>query len=137
MNFDQLIAPELVARLAERGITEASPIQEDSLPQTLEGRDLIGRARTGTGKTLAYALPIISKLDRSRERGRAAPRHRVTPTRELAKQVAEEFCKTGSDLSTVTVYGGAAYAPQENALRRGVDVDRRHSWPPDRPPRAR
>ncbi|CAM4366997.1 DEAD/DEAH box helicase [Deinococcus marmoris] len=122
MNFDQLIAPELAARLAERGITEATPIQEDSLPQTLEGRDLIGRARTGTGKTLAFALPIISKLEGSRERGRLPRAIVITPTRELAKQVAEEFSKTGVDLVTVTVYGGAAYAPQENALRRGVDV---------------
>ncbi|MDB5044454.1 MAG: helicase, partial [Deinococcus sp.] len=63
MNFDQLIAPELAARLAERGITEASPIQAETLPHTLAGKDLIGRARTGTGKTLAYALPIIMKLD--------------------------------------------------------------------------
>ncbi|OLV19825.1 DEAD/DEAH box helicase [Deinococcus marmoris] len=122
MNFDQLIAPELAARLAERGIIEATPIQEDSLPQTLEGRDLIGRARTGTGKTLAFALPIISKLEGSRERGRLPRAIVITPTRELAKQVAEEFSKTGVDLVTVTVYGGAAYAPQENALRRGVDV---------------
>ncbi|GGM09370.1 DEAD/DEAH box helicase [Deinococcus aerophilus] len=122
MNFDQLIAPELAARLAERGITEASPIQEASLPQTLEGRDLIGRARTGTGKTLAFALPIISKLEGSRERGRLPRAIVITPTRELAKQVADEFSKSGVNLTTVTVYGGSAYAPQENALRRGVDV---------------
>ncbi|PTA69551.1 DEAD/DEAH box helicase [Deinococcus arcticus] len=122
MNFDQLIAPELAARLAERGITEASPIQEASLPHTLEGRDMIGRARTGTGKTLAFALPIISKLEASRERARLPRAIVVAPTRELAKQVAEEFSKSGAHLSTVTVYGGAAYAPQENALRRGVDV---------------
>jgi superfamily II DNA/RNA helicase len=122
MNFDQLIAPELAARLASRGITEASPIQADTLPHTLAGKDLIGRARTGTGKTLAYALPIIMKLDASRERGRVPRAIIVAPTRELAKQVAEEFSKTGGDLVTVTVYGGAAYAPQENALRRGVDI---------------
>ncbi|MBZ9716109.1 DEAD/DEAH box helicase [Deinococcus multiflagellatus] len=122
MNFDQLIAPELAARLAERGITEASPIQEASLPHTLQGRDLIGRARTGTGKTLAFALPILSKLEASRERARLPRAIVVAPTRELAKQVAEEFSKSGAHLSTVTVYGGAAYGPQENALRRGVDV---------------
>lgn len=122
MNFDQLIAPELAARLAERGITEASPIQAESLPHTLQGRDMIGRARTGTGKTLAFALPIITKLEPSRERGRLPRAIVVAPTRELAKQVAEEFSKSGQGLTTVTVYGGAAYAPQENALRRGVDV---------------
>ncbi|MFW8628105.1 DEAD/DEAH box RNA helicase [Deinococcus sp. ME38] len=122
MNFDQLIAPELAARLAERGITEASPIQAESLPHTLQGRDMIGRARTGTGKTLAFALPIITRLEPSRERGRLPRAIVVAPTRELAKQVAEEFSKSGQGLTTVTVYGGAAYAPQENALRRGVDV---------------
>ncbi|MFC6591122.1 DEAD/DEAH box helicase [Deinococcus lacus] len=122
MNFDQLIDQKLAARLAERGITEASPIQEMSLPDTLAGRDLIGRARTGTGKTLAFALPIIQKLEPSRERARLPRAIVVAPTRELARQVAEEFTKTGSDLTTVTVYGGAAYSPQENALRRGVDV---------------
>ena len=122
MNFDQLIAPELAARLAERGITEASPIQAESLPLTLEGKDLIGRARTGTGKTLAFALPIIQKLEPSRERARLPRAIVVAPTRELAKQVADEFSKSGVGLTTVTVYGGAAYGPQENALRRGVDV---------------
>ncbi|MVN86014.1 DEAD/DEAH box helicase [Deinococcus sp. HMF7620] len=122
MNFDQLIAPELAARLHERGITEASPIQEASLPHTLEGRDLIGRARTGTGKTLAFALPIIQKLEPSRERARLPRAIVVAPTRELAKQVADEFSKSGVGLTTVTVYGGASYGPQENALRRGVDV---------------
>ncbi|GAA5533067.1 DEAD/DEAH box helicase [Deinococcus aluminii] len=122
MNFDQLIAPELAARLAERGITEASPIQAESLPHTLAGKDLIGRARTGTGKTLAFALPIIQNLEPSRERGRLPRAIVIAPTRELAKQVAEEFSKSAPQLSTVTVYGGAAYGPQENALRRGVDV---------------
>lgn len=122
MNFDQLIAPELAARLAERGITEATPIQVESLPHALAGKDLIGRARTGTGKTLAYALPIIQNLEPSRERGRAPRALVLAPTRELAKQVAEEFAKSGGDLVTATVYGGAAYGPQEGALRRGVDV---------------
>ncbi|GBF04070.1 DEAD/DEAH box helicase [Deinococcus aerius] len=122
MNFDQLIAPELAARLAERGIVEATPIQVESLPQTLAGKDLIGRARTGTGKTLAYALPIIQNLEPSRERGRLPRAIILAPTRELAKQVAEEFSKSGQHLATVTVYGGASYGPQEGALRRGVDV---------------
>lgn len=122
MNFDQLIAPELAARLAERGITEATGIQVESLPLTLAGKDLIGRARTGTGKTLAFALPIIQKLEPSRERGRLPRAIVVAPTRELAKQVADEFSKSGLGLTTVTVYGGASYGPQESALRRGVDV---------------
>lgn len=122
MNFDQLIAPALAERLLERGITEASAIQAESLPHTLAGHDLIGRARTGTGKTLAFALPIIQNLTPSRERGRLPRAIVLAPTRELAKQVADEFSKSGRELVTATVYGGSSYGPQESALRRGVDV---------------
>lgn len=122
MNFSELIAPALAERLAARGILEATPIQQESLPHTLEGRDMIGRARTGTGKTLAFALPILQRLEPSRERSRLPRAIVVAPTRELARQVAEEFEKTGVGLTTVTVYGGASYGPQENALRRGVDI---------------
>lgn len=122
MNLNTLIAPELAARLAERGITEASPIQAESLPHTLAGRDLIGRARTGTGKTLAFALPIIQGLEPSRERARLPRAVVMAPTRELARQVSEEFSKSGTGLTTVSLYGGSSYAPQENALRRGCDV---------------
>ena len=122
MQFTELVSPELVALLAERGILEASPIQEQTLPFTLQGRDLIGRARTGTGKTLAFALPILSKLTPSRERGRLPRAIVMAPTRELAKQVSEEFSKSGPGFETLTIYGGAAYGPQEKALQRGVDV---------------
>lgn len=122
MNFNELIAPEIAARLEARGIVTPSPIQEESLPYTLAGRDLIGRARTGTGKTLAFALPIIQNLAPSRERARLPRAVVVAPTRELARQVASEFEQTAQGLTILTVYGGAAYGPQENALRRGVDV---------------
>ncbi|PJI52159.1 hypothetical protein CTI14_47095, partial [Methylobacterium radiotolerans] len=71
----------------------------------MQGRDMIGRARTGTGKTLAFALPIISKLEPSRERARLPRAIVIAPTRELAKQVADEFSKSGVGLTTVTVYG--------------------------------
>ena len=91
MNFDQLIAPELAARLAERGITEATAIQVESLPQTMQGRDMIGRARTGTGKTLAFALPIISKLEASRERARLPRAIVIAPTREL--EIGRASCR--------------------------------------------
>lgn len=122
MNFSELIAPELVSRLAERGITEASPIQAASLPETLQGRDLIGRARTGTGKTLAFALPIIQNLGVSRSKGRAPRAIVLAPTRELARQVAEEFTKSSKGLNICSIYGGSSYPAQESALRRGVDV---------------
>ncbi|MBB6098503.1 superfamily II DNA/RNA helicase [Deinobacterium chartae] len=123
MLFSDLnLSPEVVERLSKRGITEPSPIQAESLPYTLEGRDLIGRARTGTGKTLAFALPIIERLEPSRERGRLPRALVLAPTRELAKQVAGEFEAVAPNLEIVTVYGGAPYATQERALSRGVDV---------------
>ncbi|MFC4452763.1 DEAD/DEAH box helicase [Deinococcus sonorensis] len=122
MQFTELVSPELSDLLAARGILEASPIQEQTLPFTLQGRDLIGRARTGTGKTLAFALPILSKLTPSRERGRSPRAIIMAPTRELAKQVSEEFSKSGPGFEILTIYGGAAYGPQEKALMRGVDI---------------
>ncbi|MGY2892571.1 DEAD/DEAH box helicase [Deinococcus sp. UYEF24] len=122
MLFTELVSPELSALLEARGITEASPIQEQTLPHTMEGRDLIGRARTGTGKTLAFALPILSKLTPNRERGRGPRAIIMAPTRELAKQVSEEFSKSGPSFEVLTIYGGAAYGPQEKALQRGVDI---------------
>ncbi len=122
VTFHDLIREDIAERLASRGITAASPIQVESLPHTLAGRDLIGRARTGTGKTLAFALPIIQALEPSRQRGRFPRALIMAPTRELAKQVAEEFKKTGGELEVVTIYGGAAYGPQEKSLQRGVDV---------------
>lgn len=122
MQFTDLIAPQLAEALAARGITAPSPIQTESLPHTLAGRDLIGRARTGTGKTLAFVLPIATRLEASFERGRAPRAIILAPTRELAKQVAAEAEQSARHLSTVTVYGGAAYSPQEKALQRGVDI---------------
>ncbi|WP_407540046.1 DEAD/DEAH box helicase [Deinococcus radiomollis] len=122
MLFTELVSPELSALLEARGILEASPIQEQTLPHTMQGRDLIGRARTGTGKTLAFALPILSKLTPNRDRGRNPRAIIMAPTRELAKQVSEEFSKSGPSFEVLTIYGGAAYGPQEKALQRGVDI---------------
>ncbi len=123
MNFNELnLSPEVVELLAARNITIASPIQIQSLPFTMSGQDLIGRARTGTGKTLAFALPIIEKMQPSRERGRAPRAIILAPTRELAKQVAGEFEATAPNLRVVTVYGGAPYSPQERSLMGGVDI---------------
>jgi len=122
MQFSELITPALAQALAARGITELSPIQEQSLPLTLAGRDVIGRARTGTGKTLAFSLPVATRLEADRTYGRAPRAIVLAPTRELAKQVAAEFEQSAAHLSILTVYGGAAYSPQEKALQRGVDV---------------
>jgi superfamily II DNA/RNA helicase len=118
---DFALSEGIVSGLAARGITTPSPIQAESLPFSLEGRDILGRARTGTGKTLAFALPIVTRVQPSRERGRLPRVIVLSPTRELAKQIAKEFNLLGG-LEVVEVYGGSSYMPQQRALSRGVDV---------------
>ncbi|XP_058084022.1 DEAD-box ATP-dependent RNA helicase 3, chloroplastic [Magnolia sinica] len=120
---------QLVDSLEKRGITHLFPIQRAVLLPALEGRDLIARAKTGTGKTLAFGIPIIKRLtmddegrNLSRRSGRL-PRFLVlAPTRELAKQVDKEIQESAPYLNTVCVYGGVSYNIQQNALSRGVDV---------------
>ncbi|VAI39341.1 unnamed protein product [Triticum turgidum subsp. durum] len=118
---------QLVATLEKRGITHLFPIQRAVLIPALEGRDLIARAKTGTGKTLAFGIPMIKQIieqDEGRTPGRGRiPRALVlAPTRELAKQVEKEIMESAPKLSTVCVYGGVSYNTQQNALSRGVDV---------------
>uniref|UniRef100_A0A0D6R213 RNA helicase n=1 Tax=Araucaria cunninghamii TaxID=56994 RepID=A0A0D6R213_ARACU len=119
----------VVEALAKRGITRLFPIQRAVLVPALEGRDIIGRAKTGTGKTLAFGIPIIKQLTEENEennmlrRLRKLPRALVlAPTRELAKQVEKEFKESAPFLSTVCIYGGVSYNAQQNALARGVDI---------------
>ena len=119
-DFPSLSAA-VISSLTARGITIPTPIQAESLPFSLEGRDILGRARTGTGKTLAFALPIVTRLSPSREKGRLPRALVLAPTRELAKQTAKEFALLGV-LEVQEFYGGTSYATQERALRYGVDV---------------
>ncbi|WOG81863.1 hypothetical protein DCAR_0101017 [Daucus carota subsp. sativus] len=126
LAITKLGLPEkLVQTLAARGITELFPIQRAVLVPALEGKDLIARAKTGTGKTLAFGIPIIKRLtEDDQERGRSRlPRALVlAPTRELAKQVENEIKESAPYLNTVCVYGGVSYTQQQGALSRGVDV---------------
>ncbi|KAG2244434.1 hypothetical protein Bca52824_093711 [Brassica carinata] len=115
--------------LEKRGITHLFPIQRAVLVPALEGRDIIARAKTGTGKTLAFGIPIIKRLTEQagdysafRKPGRLAKFLVLAPTRELAKQVEKEIKESAPYLSTVCVYGGVSYTIQQNALTRGVDV---------------
>ena len=111
------------AALRKRGIESLFPIQAAVLAPALEGRDVVGRARTGTGKTLGFSLPIIESLLENPGDSRD-PRPRcivLAPTRELANQVEKEIEATVPSMRTVCVYGGVAIANQERALRRGVD----------------
>ncbi|PWA60355.1 zinc finger, CCHC-type [Artemisia annua] len=118
----------LVDTLEKRGITKLFPIQRAVLIPALEGRDIIGRAKTGTGKTLAFAIPIIKKLteeddeNRNRLAGRLPRVLVLAPTRELAKQVENEIKESAPYLRTVCVYGGVSYTLQKNQLTRGVDI---------------
>ena len=116
------LSAEIVAALADVGYEAPSPIQRETIPTLLEGRDLIGQAQTGTGKTAAFALPILSRIDVARREPQALV---LVPTRELAIQVAEAFQKYASrmpGLHVLPIYGGQSYTPQLNALRRGVHV---------------
>jgi superfamily II DNA/RNA helicase len=111
--------------LAAAGITAAFPIQTLALPIALAGHDIIGQARTGTGKTLAFGIPLLQRLGPPADRRPLAPGALVVvPTRELAIQVAKDLQTAGSTSATrvLTVYGGRAYEPQIEALRAAVDV---------------
>ncbi|KAF7805003.1 DEAD-box ATP-dependent RNA helicase 3, chloroplastic [Senna tora] len=118
----------LVDSLHNRGITHLFPIQRAVLVPALEGRDLIARAKTGTGKTLAFGIPIIKGLTEDEQRtsqrrtGRLPKVLVLAPTRELAKQVEKEIKESAPHLNTVCVYGGVSYVTQQSALSRGVDV---------------
>ena len=123
--------PEIAEALNAVGITEAFPIQEMTLPIGLMGTDLIGQARTGTGKTLAFAIPILQRIIAPHDpdfHELVAPGKPqalvVAPTRELALQVSGDLTLAGRlrGTRTVTVYGGVPYEPQLDALRSGVDI---------------
>jgi len=127
MRFEDLhlIDPLLRAVHAE-GYTSPTPIQAQAIPHVLAGRDLLGLAQTGTGKTAAFALPILQRLAATPHKG-GKPEIRVlvlTPTRELASQVGESFSTYGRNLHVrnTVIFGGVGQSPQEQALRRGIEV---------------
>ena len=116
------VADDLVAALAERGITAPFAIQELCLADAIAGRDVSGKARTGSGKTLAFGLPLLQRVERG---GPGAPVSLVlVPTRELALQVAEVLGPLADQrgVKTALVYGGAPMEPQLKVLAKGVDI---------------
>ena len=127
MSFETLgLSPALLRALSETNYTTPTPIQAEAIPLILAGRDLLGGAQTGTGKTAAFALPMLQRISElTTPRQSRRPRALIlTPTRELAVQVHDSVRKYGKYLrmpSTV-VYGGAGMSPQIDALRRGVDI---------------
>ncbi|ART78780.1 DEAD/DEAH box helicase [Oceanisphaera avium] len=116
------LAPEVLKALADAGYVKPSAIQAAAIPTLLEGRDVLGLAQTGTGKTAAFALPLLSTITG----GNATPQVLVlAPTRELAIQVAESFegyAKYRKDIRIMSIYGGQAYDTQIRSLKRGVDI---------------
>ena len=125
-GFTELGLPAgLAAALAPQGITTPTPIQAATLPDSLTGRDVLGRGRTGSGKSYAFLLPLAARLDGGRPAQARRPRSLVlAPTRELALQLAESFEPLGAHtgLSSLTIFGGVGQNPQVKALQRGVDV---------------
>jgi ATP-dependent RNA helicase DeaD len=115
----------LVAAVTALGYEEATPVQRETIPLLLSGRDMLAQAATGTGKTAAFALPLLHRLLEGARSGRRRTRGLVlVPTRELAMQVAEAIHKyaRGSGLDVVPVYGGASMQQQIRALARGTDI---------------
>jgi len=123
VNFRDLRLPDaLLTTLSEVGYENPSPIQAATIPPLLDGRDLLGQAQTGTGKTAAFALPILARLDLSKTRPQALV---LAPTRELAIQVAEAFQRYAMKMPgfhVLPIYGGQSYGPQLSGLKRGTHV---------------
>ena len=123
MSFASLgLAPALVRAVADEGYTDPTPIQNEAIPLALAGRDLVGSAQTGTGKTAAFLLPILQRLADGRPGVLRALI--LVPTRELAEQVLQSTRAYGRhlSLSAAAIYGGVGMEPQTRALTRGIDV---------------
>lgn len=119
----QLIEPILQA-LKKEGYEKPTPIQEKAIPSILEGRDLLGTAQTGTGKTAAFAIPMLQNLSKKKNDHRHIKALILTPTRELAIQIEESFKSYGANLPlrTKVIFGGVKQGSQEQAIKRGVDI---------------
>ncbi|HEX3862452.1 MAG TPA: DEAD/DEAH box helicase [Stellaceae bacterium] len=125
MSFSEIgLSPELLQAVLDAGYTDPTPIQQKAIPVVYDGRDVLGCAQTGTGKTASFALPMIDKLAAGRARARMPRSLVLEPTRELATQVEASFEVYGKyhRLSTALLIGGERFAEQERKLDRGVDV---------------
>ena len=125
MQFNELgLSPELLQAITDAGYLNPTPIQEKAIPVVAQGRDVLGCAQTGTGKTASFALPMIDKLAAGRARARMPRSLILEPTRELATQVEASFERYGKQhrLTTALLIGGESFGDQEKKLDRGVDV---------------
>ncbi len=127
-SFTDLGVPAaLTAALTAQGITAPFPIQTATLPDSLAGRDVLGRGRTGSGKTLAFALPLVVRLAATAGKGKAPRRPRalvLAPTRELASQIDATIAPLAKvlGLNTTVIFGGVSQGRQVSALNGGVDI---------------
>ena len=125
MLFNQLgLSAELLRAIDSKGYQKATPIQQQAIPLVLEGKDILAGAQTGTGKTAGFAVPILQHLQRTPGNRRIVRTLVLTPTRELAAQVAESFRDYGRYLPfrTAVVFGGVSINTQISKLKQGVDV---------------
>ena len=116
------LSKPLLRALVDLGYAEPTPIQAETIPLLLAGRDVLGQAQTGSGKTAAFALPLLQRMDLSLRKPQVLV---LVPTRELAMQVTAAFERYSAgmpELRCVAIYGGAAYGPQFSQLNRGVQV---------------
>ena len=121
---DLKLSPKVLKAIDEAGYTSPTPIQEGAIPPALEGRDVLGIAQTGTGKTASFTLPMITALARGRARARMPRSLVLCPTRELAAQVAENFDTYAKHvkLTKALLIGGVSFKEQDMLIDRGVDV---------------
>ncbi len=125
MSFSHLgLSAKVLGAIEAAGYTQPTPIQEQAIPHVLARRDVLGIAQTGTGKTAAFVLPMLTKLEQGRARARMPRTLILEPTRELAAQVAEQFEKYGKNhkLNVALIIGGVSFGDQDSKLLRGVDV---------------
>src|SRR5215207_7126964 len=125
MSFSDLgLSEKVLAAVTASGYATPTPIQRQAIPQVLQGKDVLGIAQTGTGKTAAFVLPMLTKLEQGRARARMPRTLIIEPTRELGAQVADHFDKYGAKhkLNVALLIGGVSFDDQDTKLTRGVDV---------------
>lgn len=125
MNFNSLsLAPQIQTAIDEAGYITPTPIQAQAIPIIMEGNDLVGCAQTGTGKTAAFAIPLLNFLHRIVTKRKTIRTLVITPTRELAIQIQENFENYGkyTKVTSLVIFGGVSQVPQVDALKRGTDV---------------
>jgi superfamily II DNA/RNA helicase len=125
LHFSDLgLSPKVLSAVTDAGYTQPTPIQAGAIPHALQGKDVLGIAQTGTGKTAAFVLPMITRLEKGRARARMPRTLILEPTRELAAQVEENFTRYGKNhkLNVALLIGGVSFDDQERKLERGADV---------------